>query len=1350
MNSQNKFFKNAWKNIFKSKVQLFTVIFLVFITSMIFSLSLSSTTRVEKSFRDFVSVKKSNLHDFVIDLSDSVYINDFEKDIFGKKIANSDMRNDMVLTYLQDRLTNTDLDFDLNRIESRTSIFGNKALKIFGLNPDQEVDKLVVSKGMNLSLWKEYTQAININTKKWVYINEQFAQSNNIKINDIIRLQPDNYGSTILVNESENLQVDLSLYEGIDINSWINRTSYINQSWFQVVGYGSSADMTTPIIDETRPLPNTKDEGLIYLDSTNLGYETRYYKSVFGDNQFDLHNSEKTKIWYSDGKIKNQEVISSSSNREKEVVYVGKFKSQQNVLKDSVFKINKYLTEMKQAETISLHATFQNSKNSSLPIATIQGSGDYKFYNRIWLLKMTILFYKSFCYIVMIITLTIGVVMLVVMLNKQLKIAFGQTGLLISLGFKKSSLIWSNSLYPLIISTTGGLLGYLLGVSGQELVIKIINKYFAIQMQGFNLSLTSLLVVVLGIFIFLEIVTLITCFYAYYKYTPLEMINYEGRNSTNNFKLMVKKVLTRNKKFHQKFRGAILSGSIPKLTSVFSVMFVASSLITFGTVLPNVLNDNKQKTFQNLSYDNLIEYQSPIYNSPTSFYKTYNPYAKRIDITPENILKMYTSYQVNSQIYNPSLDLGTLNNMTHKAVDLTYLTNPNLTIETHGNVDPNPFKKPVIFNLWPDLKNYNWDIYWSKNSIINILQSENKLKDNLESLEKIRQFYWKYHQTVGLDKFRENYLTITGNRIRIDPQKQNDLISNEDVHNIVFLRTYLNKNGQLEQASQYQNSLYDYLDKDNFQANVLSAVIPIYNWFVTFFHNNLQQAFLQGIYNSSPLIIKEIIQDQINTNKDFTIGFGLNAYNEKEDDIGVYINGYVEDQVLKIYGLEQNNKTQKLLNDKAEPLLHLLGKNENNILINQSLAKKLGTKVGDKLNVNQVINALAKNNQPLDIDTWDVSELSASDNEGYTSASNFYNSSMLQTIKKGWINKTINDKEEHFVYNSKIDLNSESLIGPTNMVEQIGKGEISIINQTYLKEYSVAGIVDQYGDNKAWINNKTAKHQAKYDQTEKLFFSLFKKEWSKPKTNNVDVLTLANFLNKLDPNLSSVEQFDKFKTFTSEAGCEHYWTLFEQEYPVYNYKTSLDASLIDISKTVSSVQRYGDYSMFGLNGGISNQTSYPAYVLPSLESIMKVDEATKIVDRINKTANAIIYFVIVIFIFLSAIIIFLTINLIIAENTKIIAVMKILGYPQIYLARIFIGIYIPVTIFSAVIGFVCGWFALNLIIIQLYPSIVLPMIFQLWYIAPGIFGAWLLYVLSVSLSWSNLKRISVLIAVQGE
>ncbi|AGR42449.1 ABC transporter permease [Spiroplasma diminutum] len=1379
MKNQKPFFKNAFKNLIRNKIQLITIIILVFLTSFVFTLSYSSTSRIQKSYENFISEKNSNIHDFIIDLSKSSYINDFEKDLFGKNISNSDVRDNLLITYLQNKFKNTDFEFEFDRVESRTTTLStNKTLKVFALNPDQKVDRLVVGQGMSLDLWKKYTQSINVTTKKWVYVNEQFANANDIKINDIIRLQDDEYGTTVKVKDSEIKKVDFSLYEKIDINSWIKNTEYANQNWFQVVGFGSTADFSTPIIDETKPLPNTKEEGLIYIDPSNLGLKNVYYQSVFSNNELRLNDVDwKTqKMWYTDSEIKNEEIISAASDLDKEITFVGKFKNSKDI-RTSTNIVNEYLTNLDKAKEIELYAGYENTLNKSIPIAIQRGSQKYKFSSRTSMLNMTISSYKAFSFIVMLVTLSIGIVMLIIMLNNQIKKTFGQSGVLLSLGYKKSSLIWSNGLYPLFISITGGLLGYILGMGMQEFVISIVNNFFSIQMLTFELSWESVLVVIFGMFIFLEIITLITYFYMFGKYTPLQMINFESRSSTNKFKLTIKKILTRGKGFNSRFKGAILSGSVMKLVSVFSVMLISSTLITIGTSMPNILTENKNKTYIKDGYDNLIEYQSPIYNSPTSFYKTYNPYStsNNADVSlSKNIWDMYLKNDISQKIYNPSTDVGSLNDMTYKSLDLDYLKNDKLTIDL-GNMEnqKEQLYKTVMLNLWPDLKNYGIDKYWNKNSLLDILVSDSKSKENIEDLEKIRQFYLKYKNALGIENIpvksdsnpRKDYFRFVGKDITLKldggPIKDGSpMISEKDFKdyfqdsNLTRPIISLQNTGQIKNDEPFELSLYEYIDKDTWMEKRVTTIVTIYNWIIALFYNNLQQAFLQGIYNQSPALIQKTIQQEFKKEDgNFNVTFGLIPYNEQKEDLGIFLNGYSQDQSMKIYGIKKDNKTQILNDTKENDLKNKLFESKNSILINQSLAKRLKLKTGDKINISHILNSLAYEQNELEIDSWDTSSLDATNTEDeYTSGRNFYSSTMMGEDNKGWKNSKFESNEDNDsrVYKSKINLASPSLVGATKMSQAVSNGTISTKNIENDFEYTVVGVVDQYGDNKAWIHNDTAKEVSKYSETEELLFRLFMKEWSNPEEPNSDILKLKNFINELENNNpSNKEAFLKFKEFTNQSENEIYLKLFESQYPLFNYKTSFDDSFTDISKGVSSNQKFGDYSMIGLNGGSDNTTSYTGYSNSSINEAMKIDEALKVINRINSTVDIIIFFVVFVSIFLSAIIILLTINLVISENAKIIAVMKILGYKETYISKLFIGIYIPVAIISSLIGFAVGW-AIVVMGVHLFTnSMVLPLTFQIWYIVPGVLGTWLLYTISNALSWFSLKKVSMLLAVQG-
>jgi len=70
-----------------------------------------------------------------------------------------------------------------------------KVLKLVTYNKDARIDKLVISKGFNIG---ENANEI-VPTEKQTVVNKEFANKNNLKIGDIIRVQSDNKGNTLKV-----------------------------------------------------------------------------------------------------------------------------------------------------------------------------------------------------------------------------------------------------------------------------------------------------------------------------------------------------------------------------------------------------------------------------------------------------------------------------------------------------------------------------------------------------------------------------------------------------------------------------------------------------------------------------------------------------------------------------------------------------------------------------------------------------------------------------------------------------------------------------------------------------------------------------------------------------------------------------------------------------------------------------------------------------------------------------------------------------------------------------------------------------------------------------------------------
>lgn len=213
-------FQNNIKNTIKNKIQFIGLVILVFLTCLIFTIIEVSKQRVENVYHNFISEKMSNQHDFVVDFSQTSYV---ENTASGADqflaISDIEVRQNAILDYLQAATMNSDYQFNFDWVEARVFNLGNnKVIKAVTLNPHQAIDKFVVSAGMPLGFYQQYLNSLNNETMHWVYLTPEFAKKNNIKINDVIRLQADSYGTTIKVADSELQPVDLSPYQKEDIN----------------------------------------------------------------------------------------------------------------------------------------------------------------------------------------------------------------------------------------------------------------------------------------------------------------------------------------------------------------------------------------------------------------------------------------------------------------------------------------------------------------------------------------------------------------------------------------------------------------------------------------------------------------------------------------------------------------------------------------------------------------------------------------------------------------------------------------------------------------------------------------------------------------------------------------------------------------------------------------------------------------------------------------------------------------------------------------------------------------------------------------------------------------------------
>ncbi|WP_338988633.1 ABC transporter permease [Spiroplasma endosymbiont of Seladonia tumulorum] len=492
----------------------------------------------------------------------------------------------------------------------------------------------------------------------------------------------------------------------------------------------------------------------------------------------------------------------------------------------------------------------------------------------------------------------------------------------------------------------------------------------------------------------------------------------------------------------------------------------------------------------------------------------------------------------------------------------------------------------------------------------------------------------------------------------------------------------------------------------------------LYNWIYAYFVENVNQCFFQGVYSRSPQTVRLKMQEAFNQNNgNFNLTFGVIPFIPLTDDRGTMINAELNSIEFKIYGINRTFKNQALTNKNGANLNEKLFTASNNIVLNESLAKRLNVTVENQISPYLISKALVDGNQGVTsnqiLQGWDGSDVTGDDAQAQGQVGKL----MFNGDNK-YKNKVIDENNE-YVLESKIDALDPNFTKPSILNDKIVDGSYRVSNQMNNQTFTVVGITNQYGSPRAWINEDRAQQLLGYDKTRNYLLQLFLNEWMNSFIRKNPELTPSrkenlNLLEKFIKDHSSTpvnNLWNKFVEYWSVHQSAVNWiAVFENEYPIFNYKISNSAKIDDIETGLGTSQLFGDYSFYGLNGGIRSEISYPPYANSTFDSLMPIAEAQSILGNISKAVNGIIFFIIGISFVLSFMIIILTSNIVIAENQTIIATMKVLGYRNRYITKLVIGMYIPIIVIMTIAGFGFGWLFLiisNMILIRI--GIVLPL-----------------------------------------
>ncbi|AHI53272.1 ABC transporter permease [Spiroplasma culicicola] len=1397
--------KNAFRSAGRNKSQIIGLSLLVMLVSLVISLLSATTTRIIEAYKDLNT--KSNLRDVVMEVNpnDRIKLEDenneknWYMDFDESALANN---QELYQQYLMNQLS-FEYGFDWSRTEGRTlasTTINNNDLKIKALaktnGTSNAVDSLVISKGRN------------IENKNEIIVGESFAKKHNIELGSIVRVQEDKFGNSFLVNQSSDTEMVKEI-EGLKIKEILDIGKYANMVWFEVVGYGSSADFATPLLDQTSVITNIASEVIVYLDPTMFGLEIAPYefsdkvtKGIYNRNMY-------TYV------IANSPIVVTSES-DKESYYSIKFRDgyDQNLI-DTIN--NKY--KAYASIGVSTNYFFDNNDEA------------YTFSGRIKTFETVIIAYNTTSIILLVTIISIASLTILLITKKQIDQQRRQIGCLKALGYKKREVINNFIAAPLIVSVIGSLLGYVISIFLEYVVVNSFSLYFNVSFYDFQFNVFSFLSGLLLVWILLTVLSFIIG-YSVIKTSALTLLKGGDDKAISKFGTKMK-LITAKGSFNTRLRTALTITSLGKLAGVSATMLLGTTLMTTTIVAPKVMKDNMTATFNGMNYENLVEYEQPLANNPLSFYKTYNPNKvdgwgfdindssnKKIDMNYDSTtakLPSWTGLPVTTDgnfidydkmfddLYKGKIDnsfyaFDVTESNSYSWSKMSYLNWKNLSTDFLRVLDrivPDSYQSLAIGTLlsqWPDHSKLLEfvGVHDAKTYLLNMLW-----------------FYNKY--TQGL-KIEYNPITVKDN-ISIDvtlAQKQLDKkFTKKEMK--VFWTPEVTPEFKIDQnaysadfvpiESNYFNSIHDItedtIDKmlnDNKNEELLQINYLLTIWFGATFGNRMSTAILETTYSRAPYFVQEYIKNSWEENKNYNIAFNLNPFDYDTEEMGTMLNTQFknrnsENETLKVYGVNKNTNLVSLQDKKGLDLknnLFALNSNTTPIIINQTTAIKSGLKNGDKINLKVFKELLSKDGEAIEFDgTKNKEEI----NLGFESENTYYktqsvsgyfstkNKTFADTTKIG-ILPPIPSSVASGSYSS-YKLTGDSATVSTNQT-QIHKaysdGNIAIQSYDDNYEFEIVGIQNGYGQPQAWISNDVANEVMGYDLIEKFNFE----QWFSKEYLNIPEFYNSNFLGKNGQELENIfnetiGKYEEFKELLNSEDEEISFAankineLFKKLYPIYNYKYSPNPEILDLIKGFSTSQKFGDFSSQGLNGNFEFKKVDPecndqetncemevdptkfveGFGIGSLKTMMPMEQTRQILGQITDLVNMIIIMFMVIALIVSTTIILLTTSLIIYENKQFIATMKTLGYSNGYVVKQILSTYIWAVLAMFTIGFIVGWYLFEYaaLFLALNTSWVLPVQFA-WYLPVGVLGVLSgICLLTFGVGWSNIQKINPVVAL---
>lgn len=1400
--------RNGFRNAKRTKMQIVGLTLLIMLISLLTSISAHTRETIIGGSERLKTESRQN--DFIFSVNPDYRLEQPKDEDLPKNQT-------LIQQYYVNQLSQEDqFDFSWARTEGR--IFSNvtnngeelkiKALAKTNIVSDEEytneinVDNLVIAKGRNFSNTTE-------KARREIIINENFAKENNLKLNDIIRVQLDKQGNTL--NVRDNLEVKKNLESVTDIHTQLPE-QYKKYFWMQIVGFGTSADFMSPIIDETSIIPNSKTNMIAYVHPSHFGM------IVDKNSPFYLQSmSEST--------------LMPTSSYGNEIYYSAKFNSTKHNL-DLIDKEFKRITN-------------NNAGNSKIVYGI--NDSDYIFAQRTMLLDQIVAGYKIGITLLLVVVMGISLFALVIMIKKQVEIFRTQLGILKAMGLRKTEIVNNFVAVPMISGGVGVVCGYVASLLILPLIMDMFSGFFSITFVSSGFSVISLVNSIFTTWFGLLLITFF-CTYLTIKDSPSRLLAKMNPSSIGWMQMKIKGLGSRRKKFEPRLRLAVISTSWQKYLGALLTVLVSTFILSITVITPRILESNKTKSFAGLNYQNKVEYIEPIASNPLSFYKTYNPDKNnKEDLwgfpTPENaedkLLKIAMGgvYNQNSktQSYtaNPVTKDEKGNNIfdTNKIYDQflngdisNFYYNHDIPLDSTTAWARLGFSDWTTFSMGffkaldslPNIKTPSgiigsiamnslltqWTGYTNlKRDITNVIK-EVKRSDEAtrEQLISFNKYMLDFYQTyivgppltvnpvfLSSDKKHVNVDTVDKkiNSGHFMYGGKNKLFTNPNSHN--DLNILENENGHDLELS-INNKVIDLIDLSNSELeddkkwstqDILEINRHLVSWFISVIDNRIGVAILETGYSRAPYFVQEYMKEAIVNDKDYGLGFNLIPFNPTTDTRGTMFSAFYKDDSIKVNGIEQDNEFVNLDSNKDKLFETSQDDEYIPIIINKSISKKFGMDKNSLIDLNVKNDTIqVRNSNVGEFETLKPGDVKvgATNKKGFLYENEFRTNSaksIQSTDGKNFADASIFGLSPVQIGGSAITSKTSS--GSTNQTDihkKFTDGNLVIGPENTIKKFKVVGIQESYGELQAWVSNDNANKVKGYDKTQSQMFG----NWFAPESvKNKDYIkwllskghdemivnsVLDNIIKIIESteNKNNLTQYDIFKIQLNESNNETkkvYELIdksFNNAFPVFNYKYSLDSETKDLTRGLSTSQRFSDFSAQGMNGNyvLNSITGEPdfdkfveGYGLSTFNTMVPMTEAKQILSQITDIVSIVVIGLITLATLVATIIILLVTILVINENKEFLATMKLMGYSNYYVLKQILTPYIIGMLIVFIVGFTGSWFffvwGINLVAQN--TSFVLPVNFEFW-MPLIVFGIlFLIYISTMFVTYKQIKKI---------